>query len=432
MIAPFALLLSLSFIILTHPTTHAQQEDHITREELDGLPENILVTVTNDATADDLALYNWREDTLTPLVTSEGNDSHGTWSPDGQQIAFQTDRDGDWEIYLYDLETDTERNLTQTPDASDMYPNWTPDGQVVHFSTRSGQAALWLTNPADDSAEGLTHQDDCQPDYHPNVSPDGTALAYRADCANNGDIWHLDLEAGERSNLTAESTATDRYPAWSPDGQQILFVSHRDGNQEIYVMNADGANVRNLTNHPAEDVQGSWTPDGQFIVFASDRDGQFDLWIMDADGSRQTHLFSNGQNFNWPWWEPMSMSESQNQANADVEFVRAEQRSDGTWRFSVTVRHPDTGWEDYADGWDVVLPDGTVLKPDPDSPFTRLLLHPHVNEQPFTRSQSGIAIPEDVTTVTVRAHDIVDGFGGETVTVDLTQSSGPNYEVVRP
>ncbi len=117
-------------------------------------------------------------------------------------------------------------------------------------------------------------------------------------------------------------------------------------------------------------------------------------------------------------------------ADADVEFVRAVRNGD-TWTFNVTVRHPDTGWEDYADGWDVVLPDGTVVKRNADDPFTRLLLHPHENEQPFTRSQSGLTIPEDVTTVTVRAHDIVDGFGGQEVVVDLTQSEGENYEVSR-
>ena len=117
-------------------------------------------------------------------------------------------------------------------------------------------------------------------------------------------------------------------------------------------------------------------------------------------------------------------------ANADVQYVRAVQQAEGTWTFSVTVAHPDTGWEDYADGWDVVLPDGTVVKPDPDSPFTRLLLHPHETEQPFTRSQSGIAIPAGVTEVTVRAHDLVDGFGGREVSVDLAAGSGPDFEVV--
>lgn len=122
---------------------------------------------------------------------------------------------------------------------------------------------------------------------------------------------------------------------------------------------------------------------------------------------------------------------SEGQGNADVLQVRAVQDTGGTWTFHVTVEHPDTGWEDYADGWDVVTPDGTVLNPDPDSQFTRTLLHPHENEQPFTRSQSGIEISEGVTEVRVRAHDLVDGFGGQEVVVDLTADSGPNFEVAR-
>lgn len=122
-------------------------------------------------------------------------------------------------------------------------------------------------------------------------------------------------------------------------------------------------------------------------------------------------------------------SEANSAANADVQFVKITQAADGIWRFDVTVAHPDTGWDDYADGWDVVLPDGSVVKPNPADPFTRLLLHPHETEQPFTRSQSGIRIPADVTTVTVRAHDLVDGWGGKTITVDLTQPSGDGFEV---
>jgi len=120
------------------------------------------------------------------------------------------------------------------------------------------------------------------------------------------------------------------------------------------------------------------------------------------------------------------------EADADVEYVRAIQQADGTWTFHVTVRHPDTGWEDYADGWDVVLSDGQgVIRPDPSQPFTRVLFHPHENEQPFTRSQSGIVIPEWATIVTVRAHDIVHGFGGREVTVVLTTDEGTDYVVER-
>ncbi|MGM0373774.1 MAG: hypothetical protein ACQEQQ_05090 [Chloroflexota bacterium] len=128
----------------------------------------------------------------------------------------------------------------------------------------------------------------------------------------------------------------------------------------------------------------------------------------------------------------MGAAESARKGNADVVHVRVvEQEEENMWTFYVTLQHPDKGWEDYANGWDVVIPGGEVLKKDPEDPFTRLLLHPHVEEQPFTRSQSDLFIPPDVTKVRVRAHDLVDGYGGEEVEVDLTQPSGPGYEVER-
>ena len=99
---------------------------------------------------------------------------------------------------------------------------------------------------------------------------------------------------------------------------------------------------------------------------------------------------------NVPTDVPSPTPPSERVADADVLHVRAVQASSGKWTFHVTVRHPDTGWQDYADGWDVVAPDGAALRPDPSGPFTRLLLHPHETEQPFTRSQSRIVIPEGV------------------------------------
>ncbi|MBI4153013.1 hypothetical protein HY497_00690 [Candidatus Woesearchaeota archaeon] len=111
--------------------------------------------------------------------------------------------------------------------------------------------------------------------------------------------------------------------------------------------------------------------------------------------------------------------------DADVEYVKASQNADGTWTFTVTVKHADAGWDDYADGWDVVA-DGVVVKKESDL-FTRPLAHPHMDEQPFTRSQPNLAITQD--TVTVRAHDRADGYGGREVTVDLREERGERFEV---
>ncbi len=98
----------------------------------------------------------------------------------------------------------------------------------------------------------------------------------------------------------------------------------------------------------------------------------------------------------------------------EADVVRAEARAEGggAWRFRVTVAHGDTGWDHYADKWDVVAPDGTVLG-------TRVLLHPHETEQPITRSLGGVKIPEGVRQVTLRAHDRVHGYGGKEVAVKL-------------
>ena len=97
---------------------------------------------------------------------------------------------------------------------------------------------------------------------------------------------------------------------------------------------------------------------------------------------------------------------------ADVIDVNVRKGASGTYHFDVTVKSDDTGWDKYADKWDVVGPNGQVLG-------TRTLLHPHETEQPFTRSLGGVSIPDGVSSVTIRAHDKVEGYGGKEMTVDL-------------
>lgn len=96
---------------------------------------------------------------------------------------------------------------------------------------------------------------------------------------------------------------------------------------------------------------------------------------------------------------------------AVIENVSARQSGD-TWRFDVTIRHPDTGWDDYADGWRVLDMDGNELG-------MRVLHHPHVDEQPFTRSLSGVAIPDGITKVQIQARESVGGWNEDTTVVDL-------------
>lgn len=95
-----------------------------------------------------------------------------------------------------------------------------------------------------------------------------------------------------------------------------------------------------------------------------------------------------------------------------VVDAKAEPAAGTAYRFSVTLRHDDSGWDHYADRWDVLAPDGTELG-------SRVLLHPHVDEQPFTRSLSGVDVPPGITWVQIRAHDSVHGNAAELFRVDL-------------
>ncbi len=97
---------------------------------------------------------------------------------------------------------------------------------------------------------------------------------------------------------------------------------------------------------------------------------------------------------------------------AQVVDVKVRRTGDNVYQFDVTVRHSDEGWDHYANEWDVVAPDGKILG-------TRILRHPHVEEQPFTRSLPVVKIPKEVDKVTIRAHDSVHKYGGKAVTVDV-------------
>jgi hypothetical protein len=109
----------------------------------------------------------------------------------------------------------------------------------------------------------------------------------------------------------------------------------------------------------------------------------------------------------------------------EVEIVHvAFTQHHDTWQVHTTLRHEDTGWEHYADAWRVVTENGNVLG-------TRVLAHPHEDEQPFTRSLEGVVIPADTHIVYVEAHDKVHGWGSQRVRVDLHQAAGDRFQIKR-
>ena len=142
-------------------------------------------------------------------------------------------------------------------------------------------------------------------------------IAFVSKRDGNFEIYVMDADGVNPRRLT-NNPAKDLAPSWSPDGKRIAFISERDGHpdrnpgwftSEIYVMDADGSNQINLTNHPSDDGFLSWSPDGKRIAFESDRDAEgnphgIDIYVMDADGGNQQRLTTNLTSDQYPSWSP--------------------------------------------------------------------------------------------------------------------------------
>jgi TolB protein len=129
-------------------------------------------------------------------------------------------------------------------------------------------------------------------------------IAFVSSRDGNYEIYSMNADGSAQTNLT-NNAAGDLAPSWSPDGTKLLFTSFRDGNAEIYTMNSDGSGQTRLTNNNAIDSNASWSPDGSKIVFRSDRDGgDYEIYSMNVDGSGQTNLTNTPATDDAPAWSP--------------------------------------------------------------------------------------------------------------------------------
>jgi Tol biopolymer transport system component len=218
------------------------------------------------------------------------------WTPDKSQIVFHSDRDGFYGIYMMDRDGSNVR-LVSPEGRQSQFPTVSPDGQFVAFEMYMGN------NNWDIFVKALNSNAMQQITFSPAreggaaFSPDGTQIGYHSTQASNAelgyDIYVVNLDGTGTQRMTNFPETMDVWPQWSPDGSQMIFQSERGGDSEIFIMNADGSNQRNLSNNPALDRVPRFTPDGNRIVFRSERNGDSEIFIMNINGRNPQALTNN-------------------------------------------------------------------------------------------------------------------------------------------
>ncbi len=232
----------------------------------------------------DLAVADVPDGTLEMLAVSPEQDRSPVWSPDGKHIAYVSWRNGNAEIYLADLSCGGSlcadpTNVTHTH-GSDAYPSWSPDGRSIAFlSDRDGYREVYSMDSTCDSeavscnrrVRKLTNERSKANDQvwsAPAWSPDSRKLAY---LSNSDDttvqIKLIDVVAARAKPACCDNPRQVTFGpwdntnvAWSADGKSLAFTSHQNGNWDIYVMNADGGGLRQVTSSPADEYAPGWMP----------------------------------------------------------------------------------------------------------------------------------------------------------------------------
>jgi len=231
------------------------------------------------------------------------------WSPDGRNLAYVVDEEfrpvleedppGEAPVLVI---TDAIRGII-TSIVGGQQPRWSADGSRIAFGSGNGvDAEICVMNA--DGTEQTTLTNNSVWDGEPAWSPDGSRIAF----VSGYDIHVMNADGSGLINLTSNLAPVElEEPAWSPDGSKIVFVSGSHGNEEIYVMNADGTDQTRLTDSPAAETQPVWSPDGSKIAFgvterAGDIVGPGNIYVMNADGTGQTRLTDDRA---WdPVWSP--------------------------------------------------------------------------------------------------------------------------------
>jgi Tol biopolymer transport system component len=228
-------------------------------------------------------------------------ESRGSWSPDMARIAFNSDRRGDMNLWVRDLASGAEQQLTRGP-GGDYQANWSPDGRAIaFFSARSGNADIWSVPATGGAPVQLTT--DRATDTNPFYSPDGKSIAFMSDRRGRLEVWLMNADGTSQRPVSDLRAYGGHFIAWAADGRSVVVPVETVGERKIVQVSlADGT----TTEFPPILSGGhmSWSPNHRSIM---DVRGHRDLWVYPLDGRAAYKVFDFGTSevrIDYPVWSP--------------------------------------------------------------------------------------------------------------------------------
>ena len=227
---------------------------------------------------------------LVRLTNTTAFDLCPDYSQDGRLITFCSSRSGSFQIWAMNADGSNVHMVTNGNRF--IFPDYSPDASKIVFS---GTAAptdvnqnIYVINA---DGTGLTQLTTDGNNQFPTYSPNGKKIAFTSDRTGVEQLWVMNADGSQQTQLSHSGVREDQLPDWSPNGKRIAFAQGGVGSGRIWVMNADGSNPVQLTSGPGDDFGAAWSPNGQRIAFVRDfANGDRSVWTMNADGSDQHRL----------------------------------------------------------------------------------------------------------------------------------------------
>lgn len=185
-----------------------------------------------------------------------------------------------------------------------------PQTDIIAFNSRNGRhIAIFVLDVARGQTFSLSQYEEAYIDVNPAWSPDGEQIIFSSSRAENytfGMTYFLYTMSSTGREVTLLDTQSifGQTPVWSPDGERVAFTSRQMVGVDIYVMNRDGSDLRNLTNNDYRDLEPDWSPDGKRLVFASQRNDQSDIYVLHVDSGELRQLTNDESRDRFPVWSP--------------------------------------------------------------------------------------------------------------------------------